>query len=148
MNPNPFVVVGKGRKKMKSKIFLAIVFAACVGVASAYEPCGVYQEVQPCAPIEAVQPCEPVQACAPVEAIQPCEPVQACAPVAACADCVAINVACENCTCKATRVALLRNIFERRVRIETSVGQRQCCLARIFARKSVSIERKVKIETN
>lgn len=129
---------------MKCKILIAILTIACAGVAYAYEPCGVYEEtVQPCAPIETVQPCEPVQTgiepCAPVATIEPC------APVVGCVECVGVKtVVCEVCPCQIAKVTLRR---DRRVKIETSVAQQRSCLARIFARKSVSIERKVKIET-
>ena len=127
---------------MKSKIILAILTIACASVAYGFEPCGAYEEtVQPCAPVQtAIEPCAPVQTCAPVATIEPCAPVVG---YAECAEFV-----CDNCPCRLARVASRRNVVERRVAIETSVGQKRCCLARIFARKNVSIERKVKIETN
>ena len=138
---------------MKNKILLAIVLIACASVAYAYEPCGVYEEtVQPCTPIESVQPCAPIETtvepCAPIQACAPVEAIQPCAPVADCVGCVgAKTVRCENCPCKLTKVALRRERFERRVRVESSVAKHRCCLTRIFARKNVSIERQVKIET-
>ena len=136
---------------MKSKIILAILTIACASVAYGYEPCGVYEEtVQPCAPIETVQPCAPVQTaiepCSPVQTCEPVATIEPCAPVVGYAECA--EFVCDSCPCRLARVASRRNVVERRVSIETSVGQKRCCLARIFARKNVAIERKVKIETN
>ena len=140
---------------MKTKFAFAIaILVAFVGVANACEPCGVYEQaiqpcdpvqtsIEPCAPVETVvEPCAPIQACAPVEAIQPC------APVADCFGCVAARGCdCQGRNCKFAKVAIRRNRIERQVRIESTVSERQSCLARIFARKRVSINRQVKIET-
>lgn len=139
---------------MKSKIFLAVLAISCTSILYANEPCGVYEDVvRPCAPIETVAPCEPVQACAPVETtIEPCAPVAACAPVADCFDCTGVKtVVREERMCRGVKVVFRPRLFDR-VQIDATEkltsSDRQCCLARFFARKNVSIERKVKIETN